>query len=349
MKRTSAMRWVLVDPLPGGGALMAGDETYAAIAPKRVMNRPGVRVLLPAIEQAVQADADLVVASTLDDVPLTAHVRILRSPRSGALVGALAVIADPGEAPPEPPLVGTWEWEITPEDGSAGPTKKAYWSQTLSDLYGLSARIPGAEMSTAQWMSELVVPEDRHRLKSYIDQGIEHVSPALRILAYSIRTPRGRRHMRLIGRARQADAGVTQLLGMSHLSPGAVQEVRPDLLDPTHDDYVRTIVDLCGDSVIVLVELHYWQVHDRSGSAAWRASGLAPLDHDHPEKLVHPADLKAIANFFVEVANGEPKPPLRVQLSGADGRWHWYRLLGRRFSTPGSRLRQVICRVVREA
>ncbi|WP_277212356.1 hypothetical protein [Isoptericola croceus] len=335
-------QWVLIDV--SGAVLSVGDQELAGISHRTVLDVVGTRVLHPAMMAAITGGQDEHTShATFDDARLDICVRVLRTPHSGTIVGALGLAAPADQHCDAPPEVGCWEWVIEP---GVPAQRTAYWDDVMAKIYEDSTVDPGKPRDVARWFSDRVEPASKLRLADLIEQGVRQPVDELHIVGYCVLDPigSGQVPMRLVARAGTDDAGRVYLRGLSHASDDQVRERLPALDEPHPELQVLDMFRLDVDAAFMTVDVTYG-TFERQAEEGWARIGLRDVSSGYLSELVHPDDLSRLNAFVDDAAGSSSASLLVVRLADRGGAHRWVRMSAMPLS--GSiALRQIVCRIV---
>lgn len=259
--------WGLFCGSQGRQIVRAGDEPCGPVSARKITRAIPRKLLLdePRIEQAFETNTVPDTGTvTYDDRDWTVAFRPVLAPRTSTLVGLLAGVSPASEPLPEPPLVGSWEWQIE-RDSQGQPTahRRTFWDCNLFRLYGVSpdtAERRAGYWEVGMWANELIARSDQMRLTTSVREGI-HDGPlaGLRCLTYNVITgygsdTRGSRHLRLVGRVvpYQPEDTTIMLRGFSYQVPETFHDMAFEQDAARVDDVLRGVMDLTDEPMAVL-------------------------------------------------------------------------------------------------
>lgn len=214
------------------------------------------------------------------------ELRPIRSPRTSTLIGVLAGVWPSTETVPDPPLIGSWEWEVELDgDGQTTAHKRTYWDQNLREIYAVDpayARRSSDHLECGIWMSELVDRVDQVRLNASIRDGLQDgmmgVVGGFRCLTYNVVTgygspSPGRRHLRLVGQVVPVQPGDDMIImqGFSYEAPPDFHDLALEHDAARVDDVLRGVMELSKEPLAVL-DVSTLAV--LMTTQAWRQQGL---------------------------------------------------------------------------
>lgn len=308
-------QWTLVDHLnkEQSGLLGIGRDNYHGASVRKNLSALGRDLLIDRIR--VVADTATAIDDTVERKGVTYRVLVepILSPTSGTLVAVHGVYFPAGEEVPERPIVGALEWDIW-DDGRVQTT----WDDNMFRLYEISrtgSASPTGDMN--QWVSQLIAPEDRARMKLTIDSGIKDSN--------------GKRyfvHYRIITRQGTANPGVKNLEVSSSCNPDPVLPLRrlraitrevPELIPAINPEFgdtgglMRAIFELSTDTVLAAVDIRRWQTFMTSRS--WEAFGIQIPQYGYLPHVIHPDDFTA----FREASQSNGIDPVTVRFLHVGG------------------------------
>ncbi|MFD1045952.1 hypothetical protein ACFQ1S_10435, partial [Kibdelosporangium lantanae] len=185
-RRQHAGQWILLDA--GLRLLAIGQALYHGTSPRASLDLTARRILLP---QLASAGADRWPRSTVTEDfgrRWIVHIRPILGAASGQLVAVLGCYGPADTQLPEPPLVGSWEWLVTPP----GPNQqmRIYWSTETFAVYGMhppTGRGPHW-WEAPQWLDEVVAESHRPGVRRILERFLATPSGALRIHRFAARS-----------------------------------------------------------------------------------------------------------------------------------------------------------------
>ncbi|QNE48616.1 hypothetical protein F1C58_16275 (plasmid) [Glaciihabitans sp. INWT7] len=343
-------QWLLVEREQH--LLAAGDKTYTGVSLRRTLDPVGRAILMPELKSAAQRTTDTALEVSYDSRNWVVRTIPIIAPQSGEITAVLGIYVEAGDVLPGAPIVGSWEWEVSPP----GPnqTMRSYWDDEMFEIYGIE---PTGHSSgrgawpTPQWFNEIIVPEDRARLRIMIDEGISAVTPELHTLIYSVVTGSGsskpgRRKLRLSGRAhKDASADIVWLRGITHEISDHIDESTPGLTAALTDDFLRAAFELATDVALAAVDTRYWHVY--MTSPGWEAAGLATITNGSISSLAERTDIAELEQFLLAAALSPEvaEKPLVVKLQTAPGAYKFYSVRASGLRSGSEKNRYVMMRV----
>ena len=343
-------QWLLVEREQH--LLSAGQKTYTGVSLRRTLDPIGRITLMPELKAAAQRTTESTLTVTHDGRDWVVRTIPIIAPQSGEVTAILGMYSEAGELTPSKPVVGSWEWEVSPP----GPNQmmRSYWDSKMFEIYGIEPtgdRSGTGAWPTPQWFNEIIVPEDRARLKVMIDEGIAAVTPELHTLIYSVVTGHGsskpgRRKLRLSGRAHSSESSDTVWLrGITHEISDHIDESTPGLQSASTDDFLRAAFELATDIAIAVVDTRYWHVY--MTSPGWEAAGLTAISSGSISSLANQVDLPELEEYLLaaalspEVADN----PLVVKLQTNPRKYKFYSIRASGLRSGSESNRYVMMRV----
>lgn len=195
------------------------------------------------------------------------ELRPLSSPRSGAVLAVFAGLWAVGEAIPDVPLVGCWEWEIErDENGVPSSNRRTYWDENIFRIYdvdpSLAEQHPGY-WETSFWANELIDQTDQMRVNGSIRDGLQDALAGdwgvVRCLTCNIVTgygssSPGRKHLRLAGQiAPISDEDPLIIMqGFSYEVPSTFHDLALEQDAARVDDVLRGVMQLTREPMAVV-------------------------------------------------------------------------------------------------
>lgn len=338
-------QWVLVDSK--FQLLSIGAALYKGTSPRAALDATARGVLVPRLHAALLGDeAGDRTVRYFGRAWRTSAVPVL-SPLSRTPVAVLGCYRPPEASPPEPPLVGAWEWHVTPP----GPDQRmrVFWSPAQFDLYGIPRPGSGRPDAPAQswwegpqWLDELVFDSDRAEMRRVLDALVHARTDGLFIHSYRVRSPATGRvqRLRLAGRSRTDSTG-TWLRGIS------MRMADEDAAAPAPAAAVLDAAFTLSADPLCAIDPAYEHIYMTSANFGELGIELPP--DRHLPKMAHPEDLAALRAFLREASERPDQTiaPVTVRLAASRGR-DWKRLAitgtGMRLS-PSAPGPHVLCRI----
>jgi hypothetical protein len=334
-----AGHWILLDAR--FHLLAVGQALYQGTSPR--LDAVARRILLPRMRSASVDRRPR--TQTLEDFGRrwTVRVQPIVGPASGQLLAVLGCYGSADRELPAPPLVGGWEWRVSPP----GPDQlmRIYWSPESFEVYGYpQPEGPGPHWWEApQWLDEVVADAHRAGIQRVLEKFLTATSDGLLIHSFAARSADGGRvHLRLAGR-RDVTApgddiwlrGVTMRLKYPGETDTNANDV-PGYLDAA---FVLSRDPLCA------IDTLYEHVY--LTSAHFADLGVALPSHRYLPEMCHPDDLPLL-RAMLEKATADTSvasPAVRVRLAGVDGTWKELEVQGSGIRLTADQPHHVLCRV----
>jgi hypothetical protein len=324
--------------------LAVGPSLYQGVSPKPSLDLTARRILLPQMRLACIDRTPR--TEVLEDFGRRWVIRV--QPILGAVSGQpVAVLGCYGPAHaklPDPPLVGSWEWRVTPP----GPDQqmRIHWSKETFDVYGIPAP-PGAGpyyWEAPQWLDEIVADAHRTEVQRVLERFLTMTSDALLIHNFAARTADGGQvRLRLAGRRDVTAPGPdTWLRGVTMRLDPAAAAVADTSDSPS---YLDAAFALARDPLCAIDTLYE---HVYLTSARFAELGVALPAHRHLPEMCHPEDLPALRTMLKQATAdaGVPAGPVRVRLAAAAGQgWREVDVTGSGIRLSGEPPHHVLCLV----
>lgn len=342
-------RWILIDAR--FQLLAVGDDLYPGLSPKSHLDPTARHILLPRVREAVTTRLERE-AAVLDDGRrwVTRVVPVLGA-ASGMALAVLAYYGPVDTEVPQPPLVGSWEWHVTPP----GPDQemRTYWSQELFRIYGIDPPQAHIDPETgwrfwegAQFFDELVADSSRAELRRVLDEFRAATNTdALHVAFYQVRNHQSGelQHMRLAGRTYiTSQAGDRWVRGFSHrVDPSRVTE------QPSSSRYLIDAAFRLSKEPLMAVETRYEHIYMTSENVLELGIWL-PGDR-HLPAMCHPEDLSALRALLSQAVKrpDEQIAPATIRFAVVGGGWTALELTGIGVRMSGEEPHHVLCRVAR--
>jgi hypothetical protein len=350
VRTTLQAKWLLVEREQH--LLSAGEKTYTGVSLRRTLDTIGRAILMPELKAAALRTVETSLIVSHDSRDWIVRTVPIIAPQSGEVTAILGMYSEVGELTPCRPVVGSWEWEVSPP----GPNQmmRSYWDARMFEIYGIEPtgdRSGSGAWPTPQWFNEIIVPEDRARLKVVIDEGIAAVTPDLHTLIYSVVTGHGsskpgRRKLRLSGRAHSSESSDTVWLrGITHEISDHIDESTPGLQSASTDDFLRAAFELSTDIAIAAVDTRYWQIY--MTSPGWEAAGLTTITNGSISSLAAQVDLSELEEYllFAAMSPEVADNPLVVKLQTDPGKYKSYSVMASGLRSGSEENRYVMMRV----
>lgn len=329
MKATEDERgeWVLVDHLNRDqpGLLSIGSDNYHGASLRKNLSPMGRELLVDRIRVVAETATEMDDVVTRRGEDFRILVRPVLAPTSGMLVAVQGIYYPLGAPVAERPLVGALEWVIS----AAGRIDTA-WNDDLFGIYEIdrTGASPTGDMN--QWVSQLIAPEDRARMKITIDAAIKSGNAQRYLVPYRIVTRFGTanpgvRNLEVSGRVIPDQAkGIKLLRAITR----EVNEVTPNPITPGFGDYqssslLRAVFDLADDRVFAAVDTSCWQMFMTSKS--WEDHNLQAPRFGYLPHIVYPGEFRTVTEVLEST---DPAFSAVVNLLHRDGSYLPYRISG---------------------
>ncbi|MFD2794624.1 hypothetical protein ACFS27_13790 [Promicromonospora vindobonensis] len=256
----------------GGRQLVLIDDQPCGPISARKITRPIPRRLLldqNRVTHAYQNGSATTETVTHSGTEWTVALRPVFSPRSSTLIGVLAAVSSADQALPDPPLVGSWEWEIERHpNGQPTSHRRTYWDQNLFQIYDVDPSIAQLRQDqgyweAGEWATGLIDQTDQMRLsasiRDSIQDGLKGISGTLRCLTYSVVTgygssSQGRRHLRMVGQVVPVEPGDDKIVlqGFSYDAPSTFHDLALEHDAARVDDVLRGVMELATEPIAVV-------------------------------------------------------------------------------------------------
>jgi hypothetical protein len=207
--------------------------------------------------------------------------------------------------------------------------------------------------ATPLWYDRLIAPEDAISMRMKVDMAIAHVdAPGLHTFEYEILTGwgterRGRKRLRLAGRAVTGENGTIWLRGISHEALTSGPHHQSGLQYAHAADMLEAFEQLAHEVVLCAIDTNHWDVF--LTSTGWTHEGLQTPVDGSIVRIIESDDLTAFQEYLREVASGSERntTPIISRLRDATG-WGQFAIKGMRLpSRNGEPNRYVMCRLTR--
>lgn len=317
-----AGKWVLIESPKA--LLSIGARHYSGQSPRTALDLVAGYTLLPAMRLAALDAADMTIEKQWKQRTWRVRVRSVLGPATGAVLAVHGCYVPAGHEIPAEPLVGGWEWRISPP----GPEQamRVFWSE---DMYRLCGMRPQHQTNAprygsshgwegAQWLEELLVPSERAEMRRIIDRMLKSADESLITHDFAIRSPETEcEHLLRFAARRSApeDDGSWWWRGVSM---GRARETTDALprraAEPILDAVFRTT-----DEVMFVVDVDYEHVYLSTDS--FRTLGLALPDDRHLPTMCHPDDLSDLRQALAAAHRGQAPTAVPVRMAAGSGEW----------------------------
>lgn len=343
-----AGQWVLVDSR--FQLLSVGAALYRGTSPRGALDVTARNLLMPRMRVALLDGQERAAPVRNLDEHWRTWVLPVLGPVSQVPLAVLGCYTPADVLAPAPPLVGAWEWRVTPP----GPDQqmRTFWAPALFDLYDIprpGSGLPGAARQPwwegPQWLDDLVLDSDRAEMRRVLDGFIHAETDGLFIHSYRVRSPATGevRRLRLAGRSYVADKGPDKWFRGISTRVDDADEVAPP---PPSTAAVMDAAFAVSADPLCAIDTDYEHIY--MTSANFGELGVDLPAHRHLPKMVHPEDVQQLRNFLKEAATrpAETIGPVTARFATGDGTG-WTRLA---FTGTGMRLssgylHHVLCRV----
>lgn len=316
-------RWVLVDYLTRDqpGLLSIGSENYHGASLRKNLSPLGRELLVDRIRVVAETGTSLDDTIEYRGQNYRVMVNPVLAPTSGIPVAVQAVYFPADEPVPGRPLAGALEWIIS----NTGRIDTA-WNDDLFGIYEIDRHGASPTGDMNQWVSQLIAPEDRARMKITIDAAIKsgnaqrYLVPYRIVTRYDTDNP-GEQNLEVCGRVFPLpDQGVKVLRGITR----QVSEITPSPITPGFGDYqssslLRAVFDLSGDQVLAAVDTSCLQMFMTSRS--WDEHNLEMPRYGFLPHIVYPGDFRDFSDIL-EAA--DPSASAVINMMHRDGSYAPY-------------------------
>jgi hypothetical protein len=337
--------WILVDHLSREhpGLLSVGGSNYHGASLRKNLSPLGRELLVDRIRVVAETATEIDDVVTRRGEDFRVLVRPVLAPTSGMLVAVQGIYSPVVDEVAERPLVGALEWVIS----NSGRIDTA-WNDDLFGIYEIdrTGASPTGDMN--QWVSQLIAPEDRVRMKITIDAAIKSGNAERYLVPYRIITRFGSenpgvRNLEVSGRVIPDEAaGAKWLRAITR----EVDEVTPAPITPGFGDYqssslLRAVFDLSDSAVVMAVDTSCWQTFMTSKS--WDTFGLQHPRFGYLPHVIYPGEFP----FFEDALEAsDPGYYTVVRFQQNDGQYRSYRVSASSASTTVGEDRYVMVRMV---
>ena len=316
-------RWVLVDYLNQDqpGLLSIGPVNYSGTSVRKNLDLLGRELLMDRIKAVAETGQEI--HSTVDHRGINYRVLAvpINSPMTSTVLAVLAIYTAAGEDLPPRPPIGALEWTIS----STGHIETS-WNDDLFAIYEIdrSGQSPTGDMN--QWVSELISPEDRTRMKVTIDAAITSMNAQRYLVPYKIITrfataSPGFKNLEVSGRVVPDEQRHGKWL---RAITREVQEITPAPITPGFGDFhssslLRAVFELAEEQVLMAVDTSCWQTF--MTSSTWQQFGIQSPRFGYLPHVIHPDDYRT---FRGTVEESQPSNRATVRLLHTDSAYRPY-------------------------
>lgn len=329
-QRRHTGHWILVDARMR--LIAIGDKQYDGISPKTAIDHVGKFAVLPALQRCARDGQERRTSPIVKGRRWSVEVRPIRAPFSKVLLAMLACYVPEGHPVPPPPLVGAWEWEISPP----GPDQvmRAYWSPELYRIHGITNMHKcesGCDWEFRRWdgprwLDELIVPADRADMRRVIEQAIS--APPDALLTHYFRAHCSGNgcveHLRFAGwrSAGGKAAGSAPPWWWRGITMRATEEHTRRAHRPSTGPLLDATLALSRDPLFA-VDLPYEYVYLTSSRFA--ELDLAVPKNRHLPAMCHPDDLPTLRTMLADcaalVGSAAEGRAIAIRLATREGGW----------------------------
>lgn len=318
-------RWVLVDFLNSDqpGLLSIGAVNYSGSSVRKNLDVVGRELLVDRIRLVAETGQETDEVVNLRSIDYRVLTMPLRGPATNTILAVTAIYKRVEDELPERPPIGVLEWKIS-FDGHI----ETAWNDDLFRIYEIertgTSTSPTGDMN--QWVSELISPEDRTRMKVTIDAAIRSGNAQRYLVPYKV-----------ITRSNTDNPGVKNLEVSGRVLPDEtfegkwlraitreVREITPSPITPGFGDFqssslLRAVFDLASDQVLMAVDTSCWQTF--MTSPTWHKFGIRTPRFGYLPHVIHPDDYRAFREI---VEDSRPATAAIVRLQHTDGSYNPY-------------------------
>ncbi len=324
-RRRHADQWVLVDARLQ--MLRAGTALYHGVSPRAGLDVTARHVLIPQIRDAVRHGQECTGTDEYGGRHWDYRVIPIHGPVIGTPLAILGCYGPDAAAFPEPPLVGAWEWRITPP----GPDQqmRTYWSPELFDVYGIDrpADTSAQHWEGPQWIDELIVETDRPEIRRQLDRFIAATTDGLFLHVYRTNNPATgqTQRLRLAGRSYRGNHSAPSWF--RGVSARVDDESEVEAPPGTHD-FINAAFRVSRDPLCAIDTTyeHLYMTSQNFGSLE-----VALPTHRYLPEMVHPDDLEPLRGLLTSAASRPERTvgPARIRFRHASGTgWHALDVVG---------------------
>lgn len=311
-------QWILLDA-ELNQLMMIGRQVYPMSGATSTLDYTARRHLRPVLAEAVttRQPIDATVSSS---GPPGWHLRAvpLLGPESGRPIAVLGLYDRPGVPVPAPPLVGTWEWQVT----APGPSQRlhTYASPAFYAVYGMPQR--DGPQDSSSWQDEFVAIESRPATRAFFLGLLDADPTSVRFLDFTTATSTDTEQglpLRCTGRRYESEDGNTSIGGLTFR--------RPFLEAHTSDmASLRATLTLSRDP-LWLVDPSFEVIYASTDNLTTHEIHVPATRH--LPTMCHPDDLPALRNLLTWVT-GHPRQvskPVQLRLATISDAGRGWRVL----------------------
>ncbi|MCC3299440.1 hypothetical protein [Arthrobacter caoxuetaonis] len=329
-------KWVFIDALMEDQhrLLSIGADAFHGASVRKNLDETARELLIPRIKAIGRDNPSVCEKVEYRDAAWEVRVEAVLSPINLEVIAILAAFVPEGVPFPEKPLVGGIEWRIL-DTGRI----ETVWDENMYSLY----EVPRPSFGTGDmngWITTLIAPEDRARLKVVIDGAIanpdgECHSVTFRILTGASSERPSSKQLCTASRVVVDEENNVKWLRSIAREITSLPAAGPQEMDNQSAALVRAALDLIHTKAMFAVDTGTWQVF--MSSPNWRQYGLqAPLNNYLPHSI-HPQDFTAFADCCLQ---GCPSSGgVIVRCRQEDGSYRPYRVIASsgHFNSQGKR------------
>lgn len=318
-------QWILVDVLSPDepGLLSIGPKNYSGASVRKNLEPISRELLFDRIRRVGDTRAAIDETADYRGTRYRAYAEPVFSPITNNLVAVRGIFVDVDAPLPERPLTGALEWRIA-YDGHIDTA----WNDELFGIYEVDRSGASATGDMNQWVSQLIAPEDRARMKVTIDAAIKSGNAQRYLVPYRVVTRfgtdnPGAKNLEVSGRVIPDEAaGVKWLRAITR----EVSEITPTPITPGFGDYqssslLRAVFDLATDMVVMAVDTSCWQTFMTSKS--WEKFGLQIPRFGYLPHIIDPGEFRAFTDVLEQA---DASAPAVISFMHTDGRYLPYRI-----------------------
>lgn len=303
------------------GLLSIGDVNYSGASVRKNLDVVGRELLVDRIRLVAETGQGTDEVVGLRGTDYRVQAMPLRGPATKTVLAVIAIYKRVGDKLPERPPIGVLEWKIS-FDGHI----ETSWNDDLFRIYEIERTGDSPTGDMNQWVSELISPEDRTRMKVTIDAAIKSGNAQRYLVPYKVITRSntdnpGIKHLEVSGRVLPDETFQGKWL---RAITREVQEVTPSPITPGFGDFqssslLRAVFDLASDQVLMAVDTSCWQTFMTSNT--WQRFGIQSPRFGYLPHVVHPDDYRAFRDIVEE---SRPATAAIVRLLHTDGSYNPY-------------------------